>query len=227
MKTSKKRSITVGAAAALLVIAPVIVLAVVYQSGMRQNRFQPASVHIGIVENSGSPADSAVQEIRFRADESSNSYIAKKQVAVYDNRDSSNAYLRVRFVPMWYDGDGFICAAMGSFTDFQTQTLDTTNDQLLLQNGKGETVITLQLAAGWRDAWTYEPDDGCFYYGGTIEPNRTTPLLLDEVVLSKAMYDASEGYTLRLEVLADAVQTYGGAKEIRWESSTADVTTAP
>ncbi len=81
----------------------------------------------------------------------------------------------------------------------------------------------LHLAEDWETSgWQYSDltgtpaGDGCFYFTGSLEQNQLTPMLLQRVKLSRTAYQTlTEDYTLRVDVLADAVQSTGSAAAAR------------
>ena len=78
-----------------------------------------------------------------------------------------------------------------------------------------ETLLILNLDSFWENNWTYVEDEQCFYYSGILQSGSATPALLSGVELPQAVYDETDGYTLHVDVLADAVQQYGDAKTNR------------
>ena len=119
---------------------------------------------------------------------------------------------------MWLDAEGNVCAGIAGVTDIRSIELDSTANTLTYYSGEGDgksAVFTLILADGWYSDWTYKKE-GCFYYRGSLNEYRTTSPLIAKVELSKAVYDASEGLDLRLDVLADTIQVSADADSQRW-----------
>lgn len=90
----------------------------------------------------------------------------------------------------------------------------------------GDQEITLCLGENWEaNGWQYsdpkDGGDGCFYYYGQLLTGHLTPKLLEQVTLSEAAFALTKDYTLRIDVIADAVQTGGSAPDARdWKSGT-------
>ena len=213
MNKKKKRSIIFCSVLVSAFAIPLIVFAITYNSMNRTNYFQPAEANIQIKEDNF-PEDTKQKTNYTLTLNMAKNYSTEKEVAILDQRRKNDEYLRVCFVPMWYDSDGNVCAALNGITDFRTQKLNSTETALLFCNGYGETVMTLYLDSYWKTSWNYE-DDGCFYYSGAVKSGETTPPLLTKVEISPSVYEEAKDYILHLDVLADAVQTYGNAKENR------------
>lgn len=209
MKINKKYTIIVSSIILTLFIAPLVVFAAVYTSNERKNSFSPGNVDIEVNEGDNRQNETLQNELTW--DVSSKS--VNKPVKIYDSRTNDGEALRVCLVPMWYDKDtegnpSSVCSIF--------------NFNVPVQNGNtlvytdGDMTITLNLNADWKtNGWSYNVEDGCFYYSGTLESGKLTPQLLDNVVLSDSAYALTETYTLRIDVLADAIQTSGNAKESR------------
>jgi hypothetical protein len=213
MNAKTRHSMIFSSTLAALFVTPLLVFAVLYSSGVRRNSFRPAEANIQVKEDN-KPSDVKTKEYTLILD-ADNNYRTDKTVQIYDERSRSDMFIRVRFVPMWYDADGFLCASLNGLTDFRTAKLNDDRNALLFCNGYDETVLTLELDPFWENSWIYQEDDQCFYYGGLLNTGETTPALLRSVVLSQQGYDETEEYTLHLDVLADAVQQYGNAKTDR------------
>lgn len=224
MDAKKKKRLIIICTVAAFFITPLIVYALMYGSGEKKNDFAPAQANVQVKEGAGEndTKDELVKNYVLTKDnEEGTSYSVEKTVQIVDERSKNDEYLRVTLVPMWYDEAGNVCAGLpGGITDFRTATLDQENNKLVYYNGAEtpEPILTLYLCSEegklWSDNWTYE-DDGYFYYKGPILSGNTTPPLITKVELSKDVYDATDGYELHLDVLADAVQTYGRATEER------------
>ena len=221
MRKLKKKSVAITGAVAALFAAPLIVLAVLYTSEERNNRFNPADVDIEVHEGSGDAEGKDVTNEYQWTKEGSN-YSHEKPVQIKDVRNDQGEALRVCFVPMWYEGEN-IC---GSAFNFRTPAMN--EDKTALIYTDYDQTITLNLAADWyKNGWSYsDPNDivhqgdGCFYYTGAFS-NALTEQLLASVELNDKAYELTEDYTFRLDVLADAVQTSAEAAAARgWESPT-------
>lgn len=213
MKNRKKRSIINACIIAAMFITPLVVFAIMYSSGQRKNDFRQAEANIQVKEDD-SPQDENKKDYTLKLD-ITNNYSVDKPVQIFDERKKNDEYIRVRFVPMWYDDEGHICASLNGISDFRTAKLNDTRDALLFCSVYGDTILTLKLDSFWENSWSYSEEDQCFYYSDVLQSGSATPALLSGVELSQAVYDEAEGYILQIDVLADAVQQYGDAKTNR------------
>lgn len=213
MKHNKKKTMIIGGIVAAAFVTPLVVMAVMYFSNERVNTFSPATVDIevredGLADEQGEQLDNTI--------EMDDSKVVNKPVQIYDSRSNDDEELRVCFVPMWYDADDNIC---GSVFSIGTPTMSGT----ALTYTDGDKSITLNLDADWEsNGWRYSdpndttnPGDGYFYYSGSLKYGKLTPQLLDRVELSDDAYVLTTDYKLRIDVLADAIQTSGNAAGTR------------
>ena len=218
----KKKKIIVCCIITLLFIAPIIVLAAIYSSTERKNKFIPAEAEIEILESGAeNPKGSKLtNEYTFTKNTDDDNYSVAKPVQIIDKRSNSGEDLRVCLVPMWYDSEGDVCGGIDGVTDISDIKLDETEKKLVYYTGAGTSrtpIITLYLSSGYASNWEYK-SDGCFYYSGNVADDNSTLLLVERVEITKSVYDATEGYELRLDVLADALQTNGDAYSNRdWD----------
>lgn len=205
MKITKKQAV-IGCLIALAAAAPLTAFAIMFSSSPRVNRFQEGSVAIGVQESSDS-GEQLTKTLTFDAEHRR----ADKPVLIRDTRTSPEEALRVCLVPMWYDSGGYVC---GSVFDFTAPAWNSSGTALVYADG--ERTLTLQMDANWEtNGWCYDSDEGWFLYTGALQDDGLTPQLLAGVVLSEEAYALTESYTLRIDVLADAVQTSGGAADVR------------
>ena len=205
MKKQNKQYLVFAGILAALLLPPVIAFAIVYNSTQRRNSFSPAEAEIEIVESNESGTELTKE---YTIENNNGTYSVEKPAAVYDVRGKNDEYLRVQFIPMWYDSDGFVC---GSVTEYKAIVQE--GNKLVCKDENNTPLITLHLADNWSNSWTYNLADGCFYYNGLISADKTTPELLKKVEISSAVYDdVKDDYTLRIDVLADAVQRSADAK---------------
>ena len=215
MKKNKKRSVLISSIIAALFITPLVVLAVVYFSNRRTNAFQPAEANIQVKEG-GKSEDEIINTTDYKWTETDdgNYYTVEKPVQIYDERKKNDAYLRVRFVPVWYDDDENVCGGVNEFSDYSSVVLDHEDHSqataLLFKNSTGTVLLTLSLFQDtddhWSNSWDYNQSEQCFYYKGTIQSGDISPTLLTGAQISKDVFDRSAGYALHIEVLADAIQ---------------------
>ena len=214
----KKKIIIIGSLLALLMIPMIAAFAAVYSSSSEVNKFDPGKADLMILE-SGQENESGAQlknDITLSAADE-NTYTADKLVQIIDGRSNSGETLRVSFIPMWIDTLGNVCGGIDGVTDIRSIELDSSANTLTYYSGTGDLktpVFTLQLAENWDTDWEYK-SEGCFYYSGTLNSDKTTSPLIKKVEVSKAVYDASEGLDLRLDVLADTIQVSADADSNR------------
>jgi len=230
-KLNKKRLAGVSGIAAVLFIAPLIVFAMLYKSDVRENKFKPANDNVQIGENGQDPADT--QDNSYTWEPVTNSgneitgYSADKTVffkngknSITDTRNNNDEYLRVRFVPMWYDGEGNICVIDG-VSDYSTVSLNSEVQEnataLVYSTISGAPTLTLRLSQKWHENWTFNAAEQCFYYKGLLRSDKTTDPLIAKAEITKAVYDQAEGYSMQIDVLADAIQKTDGDQ--RWNAT--------
>lgn len=210
MKIKKKRTIIIGGIVAAMLIVPLAVFAVVYNSNDRTNRFSPGSVDIAVHEGNGNDEGKEVEK-EYHWTQDGTSYSTEKLVQIKDTRKYPGEVLRVSFVPMWYDREtpANVCDVFNFGTPAKTGNALVYTD--------GDKTITLNLADDWdSNGWSYQPEDGFFYYTGSLNSNSLTAQLLEGVELNdKAYTELTANYDLRLDVLADAIQSSDDADSSR------------
>ncbi|MBR4628602.1 MAG: hypothetical protein IKO47_13085 [Ruminococcus sp.] len=220
-KKKKKRTIIIcSSLIAVLLITPLIVFALVYYSNRRTNSFQPAEANIQVKEgNEVGDEINNTADYKWTATDDGNFYKVEKPVQIYDERKKNDEYLRVRFIPMWYDTDGNVVGGADEFSDFSSFALDNEEQSqataLLFKNSSGTELLKLNLDPNWSDSWSYNTSDQCFYYKAAIKSGDISSTLMTGAQISKAVFDSTEEYTLHIEVLADAIQTSGDPKNDR------------
>ena len=212
-KRNKKRIAGISAIITVLFITPLLVFAIVYQSAPRKNSFAPGSVDIEVSE-AADHGETLSKELVLDNDKKS----VDKPVKIYDSRKNAGEKLRVCFVPMWVDSSGNVC------NEFNFTVPTQSGNTLVYKDGEKE--IKLTLSDDWHtNGWDYSdpkadpPGDGCFYYSGSLLSGDLTPQLLEKVELSTEAYSltnpALKNLSLRIDVLADAIQSSGNAAETR------------
>lgn len=165
----------------------------------KTNVFVKGSPGVDINENSSSTPNST----------NSMSHTAK-QVSV-KNTGTIPAYIRVMLVPS-YKFTGGTAAASG--VSFSTMPSSIAGTATLFSMGD----LTLNFVANWSDKWfyVYDTDDqtGYFYYKDAVPAGGTTTLLLNSVALPAGMSYSS----LQIDVIADSIQSDGGAVTDVWGS---------
>ena len=125
-KGNLKRMAFVLTGIIVLFIAPLVVFAAIYSSKEKVNQFAPAQAKVQIEEKNNS-AETQVQSFTFPATtDASGNYGVEKVAAVEETQNLRGEYMRVRFVPSWYDasGNGNIRAGVEDISDFKTIELD-------------------------------------------------------------------------------------------------------
>lgn len=217
---SRKKYMFITALAALLLIPPLVVFAAV-NSSVRKNSFSEGSDEAVIIE--GNQSGVSIENDSYSFTQSDSDYIAAKTVEIKAPKTSSDEYLRVRFVPMWYDESGNVTGGI-EISDMKITQLsaDRKSLQLCTKNAQNEPepVITLKLNENWESYWTFNSGERCFYSKSLVRSGETTPALLEQVMISSDTYSKTEVCTLRIDVLADAVQKTDNAYSDRsWNPS--------
>lgn len=202
-----------------------------------KNDFIPADVTISVEENdeltkTPSPKPDKKKELKW--DE--NHQTAKK-VAIYNSKSIANpadVFIRVSLVPKWFkeetiDGtkqkiemsmiDGI--KAFGDMKNIQIKT--DTNAYYEMGDVRFNLAGEWTLKDGIYQSNDWYLKDGMFYCKKAVKPGNYTPVLLESVKLSDGAYAIlyPEGMVARadleVDVMADSIQTEGGAAESRWD----------
>lgn len=190
------------------------------------NDFHPVEINIAVHENTDDePKPEKDTEIPWG--ELGSYYVADKNIKIMnlseDKTNNAECYIRVSFVPHWVeevereypDGtsekfvvDTLAGKSIGDMKDIVVRDYDTTFDM---------GSVTYVLNGNWSQYWIYNQADGYFYYKYPVAPGEETTELLQKVRIPVEIYeDAYKGYDLRVDVLADAIQTEGEALDKRW-----------
>lgn len=174
------------------------------------------------------------------AGEANASAVKRVRILNVNSEDENNAaaYIRLCIVPRWVTVIAVSAADDGEAP--VTQDVDVTTYYLgeaedgsplfLSDFGKLTDVgqipgtvyslgdLTLTLDGAWADSWIFNPTDGWFYYRRPVQPGTATEWLLESVSLPQELLDAAEaaGISLRLDILADSIQTEADALGERW-----------
>lgn len=127
-----------------------------------------------------------------------------KPVQLYNPEGSIAGVVRAKLMPpAVYDASGnAVAVETGTLSDPSGNTL-----------AMGE--FTLHLADGWQNNWFYK--EGWFYYKRVLQPGETTEKLLAGVTLTDpAKAESYKSYTVKVDVLADILQTEGNAPATEW-----------
>lgn len=161
-----------------------------YTTNEVPNAMSTGSVKVGVVEND-SEVSGSTNTANLGAD--------SKQVAL-KNTGTASEYVRVTFMPEIYEAD----STAAEFTD-QTWPATFTGTTLTLG------AATLYFADDWSSNWTY--DNGTFYSKSSIAVGAQTAVLLKGVTWTDGSTYANGGYTMKVNVIADAIQESAAAQE--------------
>ena len=218
MDKKKKRTALIAAALSVLLLTPAIVLAIVLNSEERVNTFRPADQEIQIAENDGDYKETQDNSLAW-SEKDNGGYTAQKSVEIGEFSNPNGEFVRVRFVPTWYDDTGCIVSGIDGVTDIRSAELSDDNKMLLFKDGKNEpeTVVTLNLAENWDELWTYDTDNQCFVSIQVIKSGDEINLL-SSVEVSNTVLTAAETAKvfLKVEVLADSVQAADDGTNPKW-----------
>ena len=156
------------------------------------------------------------KELNFEISQNGNYTISEgKKVEIYNEEIKDDEYIRVKFVPCWIsESDEFICANLQGISDFYGQSLNDQKNKLIVYNSFGEEIITYILNGNWQSNWIYNETDSCFYHKGVLKTGDSS-VLLENVEISPDVAELAEGYKLKIDILADAVQQYGNVSDNR------------
>lgn len=218
-KNKKRTAVLTGALTAAFVV-PLIVLAVVYVSQNVKNDLAPADINISIEENEAEALEIATRSMTFSLSDNGG-YSAEKQVKVLSNGTADESALQVKIVPVWYEeNSGNICGSIegsiGEISDIRYQRLNDERNSLEFLNVYNETIISCRLDDYWEEKWSYDNAKEVFIYKVKLDKGEKTSTLISSVEIPKAVYEASEGYELHIDILADTIQTDGNADEKRY-----------
>ncbi len=201
----------------ICVAVAIIAFAAGRSSKQVENSFAPASASIGIIEN-GSTIEDTTNNVPFETKD--NDFVAKKKVQIQNpsGANSIPVFVRVCIFPKFYvnQEDG-IQTQLAVFGDAFPASV----------SGNSFTMgdVTFNLTDDWSKNWYY--DGGYFYYigknddgvVGVLDVGEETPLLLESVSVDKVKYNSDyldKGAKLKVVVIADSIQTVGGAVDENW-----------
>ena len=206
----------------LLFLTPITVFAIMLRSAERVNRFRPAQQEIAIAENNGNPVETQENEIKWSATtNASGNRVAEKEVQVGEMSNPNGDYMRVCIVPTWFDASGCAVSGVQDVTDVLGKSKIEGN-ALLFQAADNSTKITVHLDEEWASAWNTKQMDGMWYFESKkpIKSGMKENLITLVEISDDLLQDAeAQNLFLRVDVLADAIQTSGNAKNDRWGNS--------
>lgn len=200
---SKKKQMAVVVLIAIVIIMSVV-FASVYSNKSVKNNFIPSQTNISVIENDKEAG--STNKLPF---ENGN---AVKRVQIKNSGagvNSADEYVRVCIFPKFINSsdENIEIYVPYSIPEVITGTSFTVGE------------VTFTLDSDWAESWEYI--EGYFYYKNILSPGNITPPLLSSVSMDsdKLSYYSNVGALLRVNVLADAIQTVGGAVEARWDKS--------
>lgn len=216
---NKKRSVIIAGALAAAFVVPLVAMATVYFSENNTNLFNTTNVKMNakIEENDLYEAEIATHEMTFTLSETGN-YRVEKKVKVLSEETADDCELRVKIVPVWYVENGEdICGSIGNYSDFRYQILDEEEDELKFMNSYNEVIFICKLDKDWRKKWEYNNVYEAFVYKDVLKEGDATTTIVSAIEMPPSVYEATKGYELHIDVIADTVQVYGDASDERWQ----------
>lgn len=239
-KSVKKRTALVIVSVLILSVAAAVIVGDRKSVSSVDNDFTPANIEIAVQEKVGGNDESdgnvnpapEEKELVWESNAADAVYTAEKEVSVYNTGNASNpavAYIRVCILPRWTavlkdeNGDVLKDAEGKSIeTDVADRTGILESGSFVKEiSGNAYTMgdVTFLLDDTWEENWIYG-GDGYFYCRDIIEPGSSTAPLLKSVSIDGTIYDyiETEGITLKVDILADSIQTEADALVKRWGS---------
>ena len=153
------------------------------------NVFAPGTVNIGVVESKNGDVTSGI-------DIPMNEKTAEKNVWIKNlftpGVSSAPAFIRVRLVTIWRDSSGDGTGVPADVTYTMARDDPGTGGKWVARTQDGETT---------------------YYFTAPVDPGALTDQLIKGVTVNG---DLPAGQTLEIQVLADAVQSDGGAAQDAW-----------
>ncbi len=212
----------------VLILSGAVCVGVLAATGLFQsvsNTFHPAEIEIAVIED-GNTTETETFEKTLEWTLSGDSYTANKKVTVKNRSPSedgnyADAYLRVTLIPRW--SQTLSIQGTSVETDvtnvMELKDFGTLKEITISENKFQMGDVVFYLNADWSESWFFNEQDGYFYYRYIVPPGEETKPLLDHVEIAKDAFDKiDDGVQLKIDVLADGIQTVGGAVEYRWSS---------
>lgn len=202
-KFSKKKQMSIIVLVALVIVISAV-FAAVYSNKSVKNNFIPAQVNVSVIEND--------EEVGLTNKLPFGNGNTEKRVQIKNSGTVSNSadeYVRVCIFPKFVNS---------SDEDIEIY-IPYTIPEVISGNTFAVGDVTFTLDSDWTKSWKYV--GGYFYCKDILSPGDTTPTLLASVSMDsdKLNYYSNMGALLRVSVLADAIQSVGGAIEARWPDS--------
>lgn len=190
--------------AVICVFAAVIVYAITSSVKNAENIFIPSEAVIEVWENNEKVNNSNVVTLS----NVSGMLTAPKAVEIKNisGNKGQEVFIRVCMFPRF----------MNTAYDYQIYIPHNDFSQAISSNTFNMGEITFTLEEDWKAHWIY--DDGYFYYNKAVASGETTETLLKSISISADKWNEykKSGVDLKITVLADAIQSVGGAIESRW-----------
>lgn len=200
-----KRIKTAIIVAALCLISVAIVYAVATSIKNIKNTFTPSTVAIEIYENNEVKEDTS--SIKLTSDGTNLKADKLVEIGNSSPNNGQEIFTRVCITPKFLNSQYSYNQIYIPHSDFPASISGNTYSY-------GD--ITFTLEPNWSDNWFY--NEGYFYYKNAVKQGeKTEPLLSSISIPVDKWQDYKErGADLKVTVLADAIQSVGGAVENRW-----------
>lgn len=191
-------------AAVICAFMAIIVYAITSSVKNAENIFIPSATVIEVWENDEKVNNSNVVTLS----NVSGMLTAPKAVEIKNisGNKGQEVFIRVCMFPKF----------MNTAYDYQIYIPHNDFSQAISSNTFDIGDVTFTLAEDWKSHWIY--DNGYFYYNKAVASGETTEKLLESISISADKWNEykKSGADLNIMVLADAIQSVGGAVENRW-----------
>lgn len=230
-----RKKILAAVAAVCLMSGGVLVYAVSDSKLFKHedNPMFPASIAVAVQEN-GAVNENPVLEnsLEWEKDASGASWSVPKKVQIANisrtDENNADAYIRVCMIPRWITTVGGqevdIIASEAGLLEFESlkEIGEKIDDTCTYKMGD----VSFTLDENWEQYWLFNPNDGYFYYRSIVSAGDVTEPLLAEVSVTQETWEkitetdadgtVTDVICLDVDILADSVQTVGGALQERW-----------
>ncbi len=224
----KKCFVAICVILSLALVSTVVVFAVAKLTKTVSNKFTSDEITVAVVENGDDNSDpETATELTWEQD--SGSYTADKEVQIKnvdeDDVNNADAYIRVALIPSY---NATVEVSTLSSVDvevitpsYSLKSFGELTDITISGNQFTMGDVTFTLADNWDDYWIFNDADGYFYYKAILSPGTTTEPLLKSVSISSDVYSIliANDIELEVDVIADSIQTLGGAVDARWSDA--------
>ena len=238
-KQRKKRVAVLISLGVCILVVPLIVYALLYNSDTKYNMFKEGRVNIQIAEkvdeNEPTPQDTTEKELTWT--ESGAYRMVQKEITVKSMSDSQ--YVRLMLIPSWCDSnsndenvENHTIAGLDKYSDFYAmQYVNECGEKRIdVLNSSEQVIFSYILNSDFDQYWDFWTDKNrstavteinqCYFYYKKLLPlGETTQPLIKSIRIPETVYTAvnggDESYYLYIDVIADAIEQYGDAKENR------------